>query len=117
MDPIRHGKRPLPSDEPEKKEEEENIFSCYSARSQHDMTAMVSALTQVITNTTNHDKTTTPPDDLLPHNPLALARSSAPEPSPSQPGQDQGNNIHVIHYLMFDKQEVLELFFLFYICL
>ncbi|XP_057465476.1 ethylene-responsive transcription factor ERF114-like [Actinidia eriantha] len=86
-----HGKRPLPSDELEKKEEEETIFSLYSARSKHDMTAMVSALTQVITNTTNHDKTTTPFDDLLPHNPLALPRSGAPDPSLSQPSQDQAN--------------------------
>ncbi|XP_057474448.1 ethylene-responsive transcription factor ERF113-like [Actinidia eriantha] len=60
------------------------------------MTAMVSALTQVITNT-HHHKTTPLDDDLLPPNPLALPRSGAPESNPSQPSQDQGNQKR-IHY-------------------
>lgn len=45
MDPNR-GKRPFSSDELE----EENPFPIYSARSQHDTSAMVSALAQVITS-------------------------------------------------------------------
>ena len=53
----KHGKRPLPPNESEKKEEEveyhRNIFPVYSSRSQQDDSAMVSALTQVIGNTTH----------------------------------------------------------------
>lgn len=56
----RHGKRPLPSHESEEKEEQQQqnqhqLFPFYSARSQHDMTAMVSALSQVIGSTNNNN--------------------------------------------------------------
>ncbi|KAL7191610.1 hypothetical protein ACSBR2_023648 [Camellia fascicularis] len=85
----RQGKRPIPSDESEKKEEEEgeeeeHIFPSFSARSQHDMTAMVSALTQVIVNSDQNPV-------LLHSNPLVLSQSGIPELNQSQPGQDQGN--------------------------
>jgi hypothetical protein len=90
----------------EKKEEEEEedegvmtMFPFYSARSQHDTTAMVSALTQVIRNTDKNptSSTATPFDH---QNPLVLPRSgsAAAEPNPSsQPCQDQGNQ-KKIHY-------------------
>ncbi|KAL7191605.1 hypothetical protein ACSBR2_023643 [Camellia fascicularis] len=87
----RHGKRPIPSDESEKKEEEEeeegeeeeHIFPIFPARSQHDMTAMVSALTQVIANSDQNPV-------LLHSNPLVLSQSGIPELNQSQPDQDQG---------------------------
>ncbi|KAL1203829.1 Ethylene-responsive transcription factor [Cardamine amara subsp. amara] len=55
-----YGKWPFGGDESEEKEEAEeddNIFPVFSARSQHDMRVMVSALTQVIGNqqSTSHD--------------------------------------------------------------
>ncbi|MFS7963995.1 hypothetical protein Hanom_Chr08g00744911 [Helianthus anomalus] len=54
MDHRRHGKRVLPADESwhnmEEQQDEEDIqiFPDYSPRSQHDMSAIVSALSQVI---------------------------------------------------------------------
>lgn len=45
----KHGKRPLPPNEEEEKAEEDE-FPVYSARSQQDMSAMISALSQVISN-------------------------------------------------------------------
>ncbi|PON67211.1 AP2/ERF transcription factor [Parasponia andersonii] len=46
---MHHGnKRPFPSDESEEKEDQDPIFPIYSARSQQDMSAMVSALARVI---------------------------------------------------------------------
>ncbi|KAL7222496.1 hypothetical protein ACSBR1_024230 [Camellia fascicularis] len=87
----RHRKRPIPSDESEKKEEEEEggeeeeqIFPIFPVRSQHDMTAMVSALTQVIANSDQNPV-------LLHSNPLVLSQSGIPELNQSQPDQDQGN--------------------------
>ena len=53
MDPRVYEKMPFGGDEPEEKEEaeeDENLFPVFSARSQHDMRVMVSALTQVIGN-------------------------------------------------------------------
>lgn len=47
----RYGKRPFSSNEWEEKEDIN--FPIYSARSQHDMSAMVSVLSQVISNTNN----------------------------------------------------------------
>lgn len=54
MDPRFYGNIPFGGDEPE---EDENLFPVYSARSQHDMRVMVSALSQVIGNqpTNSHD--------------------------------------------------------------
>ncbi|GLT83893.1 hypothetical protein SLE2022_021580 [Rubroshorea leprosula] len=78
----RHGKRPLPSDEPEKKEED-HIFPIYSAQSQQDMSVMVAALTQVIGNSSNNDPLQ------LDENQLSLSSNS--EQHQSQPSQDQGN--------------------------
>ncbi|XP_059638830.1 ethylene-responsive transcription factor ERF114-like [Cornus florida] len=81
----RHGKRPLSSDDSsEKKEEEEelnNIFPVYSARSQQDMSAMVSALTQVIRNT----------DAPAPGSSLAI---SMPQPGATVPPHQSQPNIH-----------------------
>ena len=53
MDHRRHGKRALVRDGSEEKDEDheserDSIFPVYSARSQEDMSAMVSALSQVI---------------------------------------------------------------------
>ncbi|XP_059638825.1 ethylene-responsive transcription factor ERF114-like [Cornus florida] len=96
VDLNRHGKRPLPSDDSsEKKEEEEeeeknNIFPVYSARSQQDMSAMVSALTQVIGNT---DKNLL--HDMPAGNSVAVGMAqpgATVPPDQSQPNiQDQGN--------------------------
>ncbi|PSR89407.1 Ethylene-responsive transcription factor [Actinidia chinensis var. chinensis] len=64
----------------EKKEEEHNnIFPTYLARSKHDFTAMVSALSQVIGSNTSK-------------NPVHLHENSLPEPNQSHlPSQYQGN--------------------------
>ncbi|CAE6253859.1 unnamed protein product [Arabidopsis arenosa] len=48
-----YGKGPFGGDESEGKEEDENLFPVFSARSQHDMRVMVSALTQVIGSNSN----------------------------------------------------------------
>lgn len=93
----RHGKRPLPSDEAEEKEDQDHIFPVYSARSQQDMSAMVSALTQVIGNT---DKN--PLHDLGNPSPISHHSATTPHDQPSQLLQDQGTRtlsaplIHVI---------------------
>ncbi|XP_031131894.1 ethylene-responsive transcription factor ERF114, partial [Ipomoea triloba] len=65
-----HGKRPFSSDEAEEKEGStaESIFPVYSARSLHDMTAMVSALSQVIGN--NNTTATSQPNPTLHGNSL-----------------------------------------------
>lgn len=60
MDSRDCGKMSFGGDEPEEKEEaeeDENLFPVFSARSQHDMRVMVSALTQVIGNqqTNSHE--------------------------------------------------------------
>ncbi|XP_040985723.1 ethylene-responsive transcription factor ERF114-like [Juglans microcarpa x Juglans regia] len=79
-----HGKRPLPSNEGEEKEED-HIFPTYSARSQQDMSVMVSALAQVISNRD--------PTPVQVHgNPLITSQSSTREQNDqSQPTLDQGN--------------------------
>ncbi|XP_008239644.1 PREDICTED: ethylene-responsive transcription factor ERF114-like [Prunus mume] len=80
----KHGKRPLPADESEAKEEDQ-IFPVYSSRSQQDTSVMISALAQVIGNT---DQT---PLQQVQGNPLITSQSS-PAESQSQPAlQDQGN--------------------------
>ncbi|KAA8542049.1 hypothetical protein F0562_023201 [Nyssa sinensis] len=81
-----HGKRALPSDE-SKEQEEEPIFPVYSARSQQDLSAMVSVLTQVLGNSEK-----TPPAD-VPGNSLAICTSESGTTlaNPSQPIQYQGN--------------------------
>lgn len=79
----KHGKRPLPSDESEAKEEDQT-FPVYSSRSQHDTSVMISALAQVIGNT---DQT---PLQQVQGNPLITSQSS-PAEIQSQPAlQDQG---------------------------
>ncbi|KAJ4838400.1 hypothetical protein Tsubulata_017430, partial [Turnera subulata] len=79
----RHGKRPLPSDEEEK--EEDHIFPIYSARSQQDMNAMVSALAQVIGNRSND------PNHQVQQNPSITPQSNIEVLDQPQPIQDQGN--------------------------
>ncbi|KAK3042483.1 hypothetical protein RJ639_000207, partial [Escallonia herrerae] len=87
----RHGKRPLPPHESEEKAEEEEIeliFPVYSARSQQDMSAMVSALSQVIGSSNQQN----PHADSLhaAHNPIS--QSSTTQHSQSQqPTQEEGN--------------------------
>lgn len=79
----KHGKRSLPSDESEAKEEDQ-IFPVYSSRSQQDTSVMISALAQVIGNT---DQT---PLQQVQGNPLITSQSS-PAESRSQPAlQDRG---------------------------
>ncbi|KAJ8550873.1 hypothetical protein K7X08_000243 [Anisodus acutangulus] len=69
-------RRPFSSNESEEKEDtnniEESIFPIYSARSQHDMSAMVCVLSQVIGNTTTNISSSV-------HgiNPLTLPQSAA----------------------------------------
>lgn len=79
-----YGKRPFRNDESEEKKEvddDENIFPSFSARSQYDMRAMVSALTQVIGNQSNsHDN--------YQHHPVVYNQQDPVQPVP--PTQDQG---------------------------
>lgn len=84
----RHGKRPLPSEAPEEKEKEHDDFPSYSSSwSETDMSAMVSALSQVIATTTGDN-----PNMVVQPNPLAAEQSIVKEePDQSQPTQDQGN--------------------------
>lgn len=80
----KHGKRPLPSNEEEEKEAD-HIFPIFSSRSQQDMSAMVSALTQVISNRDQNPVQ-------VHGNPLNISQSSAgtTETDQSQPTIDQG---------------------------
>ena len=82
MDRKKHGKRALPCDESKEKEEEQ-IFPVYSARSQQDMNAMVSALSQVIGSTQNN------PLQLY-QNPLTISQSNT---STQQPDHDQSQGM------------------------
>ncbi|CAA7026913.1 unnamed protein product [Microthlaspi erraticum] len=61
-------------------EDDENIFPFFSARSQYDMRAMVSALTQVIGNQSSSDNN---------QHPVAYNQQDPIQPVP--PTQDQGN--------------------------
>lgn len=88
----RHGKRPLPFDESEEKSEQQQssddlqyndnnmFFPVYSARSQQDMSAMVSALSQVIGNTSDHH---------LPVHPNLLPSTDHDQPIQSHSVTDQ----------------------------
>ncbi|AED91135.1 putative transcription factor [Arabidopsis thaliana] len=79
-----YGKRPFRGDESDEKKEaddDENIFPFFSARSQYDMRAMVSALTQVIGNqSSSHDNNQ--------HQPVVYNQQDPNPPAP--PTQDQG---------------------------
>ncbi|CAK9186893.1 unnamed protein product [Ilex paraguariensis] len=77
----RHGKRPFPLDESEEKKEEQ-IFPIYSARSQQDMSAMVSALSQVIGNNNNNPAS-------VHGDPLIIPQSDTAEQNQSQSVQEQ----------------------------
>lgn len=82
----RHGKRPLPSEASEEKEKEHHDFPDYaSSWSETDMSAMVTALSQVIGKI---DDKPTP----MQSTPLTIPGSTAvkEEPDSSQPVQDQG---------------------------
>lgn len=82
--PRNYGKRPFRADESEETKEgddDENIFPFFSARSQYDMRAMVSALTQVIGNqSSSHDNNQ--------HHPVVYNQQDPIQPIP--PTQDQG---------------------------
>ncbi|XP_010546103.2 PREDICTED: ethylene-responsive transcription factor ERF114 [Tarenaya hassleriana] len=87
VDPRNQGKRPFRSDESEKEgaEDDENVFPVFSARSQHDMRVMVSALTQVIgSNHTNQRNSVNPNDQASVYDPQDQSQ-------PVAPSQDQGN--------------------------
>lgn len=93
----RHGKRPLPSNE--SADEDEDPFPNYSAQSQHDMSAIVSALSQVMGNTDTNLAS-------LPGNPSTLSDSSnAEEQIQPQPVQ-QGTKI-----LAFTREIILDIGF------
>ncbi|XP_022135398.1 ethylene-responsive transcription factor ERF114 [Momordica charantia] len=71
-----HGKRTVCSDD--ESEEEKALFPMYSARSQHDMSAMVCALAEVIkSNRTPSDHTTSQPQP--------------PQPQPHEDNDQQGS--------------------------
>ncbi|OIT36443.1 PREDICTED: ethylene-responsive transcription factor ERF114-like [Nicotiana attenuata] len=109
----RYGKRPFSSNESEEKEdntnttttttnEEEPIFPFYSARSQHDMSAMVSVLSQVIGNTTttnNNTNISSVNSSVHGINPLTLPQSAGANlQNQSQSIQEQGNQQRKRHY-------------------
>lgn len=80
----RYGKRALPCDEPEEKEEDHS-FPVYSARSQLDMDVMVSALSQVIGSSHSNPAQ-------VHENPVTSTQSSTENDHQTQPVvQDQGN--------------------------
>ncbi|KAJ4897472.1 Ethylene-responsive transcription factor ERF114 [Raphanus sativus] len=74
-------------DEKEEAEEDENLFPVLSARSQHDMRVMVSALTQVIGNQQSNSHGSPPV-----YNPQDPSQTVAPI------HQDQGNSMRRRHY-------------------
>jgi hypothetical protein len=87
----RHGKRPLPLEASEEKEKEHDDFPSYASTwSETDMSAMVSALTQVMGTTDNNPTS-------VQSTPYGLDQSVVKdEPDQSQPVQDQGNGcIHM----------------------
>ncbi|KAK4359427.1 hypothetical protein RND71_021656 [Anisodus tanguticus] len=90
-------RRPFSSNESEEKEDtnniEESIFPIYSARSQHDMSAMVCVLSQVIGNTTTNISSSV-------HgiNPLTLTQSAAATTNLQNQIQEQGNQKRKQHY-------------------
>ncbi|XP_052728894.1 ethylene-responsive transcription factor ERF115-like [Vigna angularis] len=79
----KHGKRPLPlEEEEEEEEEEEKAFPFYFSRSKQDVSAVVSALVQVIGG------------NPLPEDPTTLSHSTAVQNNsnePSHPPQHQGS--------------------------
>ncbi|KAB5564773.1 hypothetical protein DKX38_004827 [Salix brachista] len=78
----RHGKRPLPPEASEEKEKEHDDFSSYASTwSETDMSAMVSALTQVMGNPTSVQSTQSAPEQSVVKD----------EPDLSRPVQDQEN--------------------------
>lgn len=88
----RHGKRPLPSNEEEEEEAGGAAFPVYSARSQHDMSVMVSALSQVISSSSSHHDQSTL---TLQHHP------TAPRPPPAlqhQVGEETNSKARSRHY-------------------
>ncbi|KAL0342254.1 UNVERIFIED_CONTAM: Ethylene-responsive transcription factor [Sesamum calycinum] len=107
VDP-RHGKRPFSPNESEEKEdvdrteEQPLFFPIYSARSQHDMSAMVAVLSQVLGRTGENPP---PPSEYSLHGSTSVAQlphhqsSSAPVNSQPQQVQEQGNaNARRRHY-------------------
>lgn len=84
-----------PSNESEEKEDE-SLFPVFSARSQHDMRVMVSALTQVIGNqqSNSHDNMSSIDNHPSVYNPQDPIQQVAPT------HQDQGIHIHA-HVFVF----------------
>lgn len=62
---------------------QEELYNIYSARSQHDMSAMVSVLSQVIGNSTTHSSSANV-------TPLTLPQSAVALQNQSQSIEDQG---------------------------
>lgn len=81
----KHGKRSFPYEEEAQEKEEEPLFPIYSNRSQQDVSAVVSALVQVIGGNPVHE------------DPLTVSHSSsaAENNEQSQPPQDQGMCLHL----------------------
>lgn len=86
----RHGKRAFSSNESDEKEDiNESIFPIYSARSQYDMSAMVSVLSQVIGNTNNNNSNISSSSSVHGINPLTLPQSTTNQI------QEQGTYIYL----------------------
>lgn len=104
----RHGKRPLPPEASEEKDKEvHDDFPSYSSSwSETDMSAMVSALSQVIGTT--DDKPTA-----VQSTPLAIDQSVVvkEEPDPSQPLQDQGMCVRIGYVLVIFALPLLVILF------
>ena len=94
----RYGKRALPCDEPEEKEEDHS-FPVYSARSQLDMDVMVSALAQVIGSSHNNSA------DQVHENPVTSTQSSTENDQTQPVVQEQG--IMHIHNIFINSPNSL----------
>lgn len=81
-----HGKRTVPSEETQEKEDD-HFFPIYSHRSQQDMSAMVSALAQVIGASPNAYQHPPSSDQ-------SQYASSQQNNEQSQPSQNQGMHVH-----------------------
>ncbi|XP_010457918.1 PREDICTED: ethylene-responsive transcription factor ERF114-like [Camelina sativa] len=75
-----------PSNESEEKEGDENLFPAFSARSQHDMRVMVSALTQVIGNQQSN-----PHDNIIDNHPYVYNPQDDPNQQVAPTHQVEGN--------------------------
>lgn len=92
VDHRKHGKRPFPGDESEAKEEaDRQIFEPFSsARSQQEMSAMVSALAQVIGNNNQPPAVQVPAEPLITPQSTSAMELQDDQSHQLQAAQDQG---------------------------